>query len=208
MRRLAAAASVTLAGLALHAPCALAAETPASAEVQGLAERVREAEPWEVGALVRSEPRFSSLAPEDRRLLLGTLEEPVKLWAPLLNFYPGYGIGSLAQGDRRGLWTAGLEVLATVGFMVGLIGATGDDFRATPEERDRSKRQSRTIALVSLGALAATRTVSICLPFSFRGARHAALDRALSSSAEPAHAAAWVAPGAGGGLSAGVALAF
>jgi hypothetical protein len=217
--RLAAAAVVALAGAALPVQGARASEPPpgdagpASAREQGdevarLSTLVRETSPWEMDALVRGDPRFSALGPDDRRRLLALLEEPVKVWAPLLNLYPGYGIGSMAQGDRRGVWVAGVEGLATVGLLVGMIGAFADDFDATPEQRARSKRQSRAIVLTSLAVLGAARAVSIVLPFTFRGARHAAVDRALSR--EPPRVAVWVAPAQGPteGVRAGLALRF
>lgn len=215
----AAAVVLAFAGAAFPAQGSRAEEPPAGAaapapagepgdEVVRLAALVRETSPWEVQALVRSDPGFSALTPDDRRRLLAALEEPVKVWAPLLNLYPGYGIGSMAQGDRRGLWVAGVEGLATAGLLVGMVGAFGEDFDAPPEQRARTKRQGRAIVIGSLAVLGAARAVSIVLPFTFRGARHAAVGRALSR--EPPRISVWIVPGEGRaeGLRAGLALRF
>jgi hypothetical protein len=203
-------AAIAVAGAQAWGAPARAAESGLD-DVPRLAELVRDTSPWDVDALLGAEPRFAALGADGRRRLLASLEEPVRLWAPLLNFYPGYGVGSLAEGDRRGAWVAGIEVTATVGFMVGVLESWGDSVTETPEHRRRRVRSGRAIAIGSLGVLAVTRVVSITLPFSFHGARHASLDRALSRHGTAPRIAAWIAPiptGSERGLQAGAALAF
>lgn len=189
---------------------AAAREDLAGDGVERLSSLVRSTSAWEVEGLVRSEPAFATLTHDERRRLLGSLEEPVRAWAPLLNLYPGYGTGSMAEGDRRGVWVAGIELLATAGVMVGLIEAMGDPAPDTPPaEVDRTKRTGRAVALTSLALLGVTRVVSITLPFTFRGARHAALERAFSREPDPTRLTAWLAAdGPAGGVRAGAALRF
>jgi hypothetical protein len=180
-------------------------------DVPRLAELVRATTPWDIDALVSTDARFAALGTDDRRRLLATLEEPVKLWAPLLNFYPGYGVGSMAQGDRRGAWVAGTELAATAGLMVGVFIASGDSFTETPEHRRRRVRTGAAIAIGSVSVLAIARVISVALPFSFHGGRHATLQRALSRHVTAPRIVTWIAPisdESDRGLQAGAAFAF
>jgi hypothetical protein len=156
--------------------------TPASAppDLGALAAAVRSVERRDVAWLVSVDPRFAALGPEERARLLDAvaISRGWRVGASAANVLPGFGIGSLLEGDRRGLLLTAADVLAVLLFAFAV-----EDYAETP-----SGESSGTFAVTApLAGLifAAGKIAGVILPWTWNGRTHAALRDALGQLPPP-----------------------
>ena len=193
-------------------PGLAAAQTSAPADpVPVLAAEVRALSPWRVGDWARADERVRALDGLGRERLLAAVEESPRWWAPPLNLYPGFGIGSLASRDPRGVWLSVADGAATVVLAVGVLVSFGEGGGRPPGEVDRAKRVGNGLIAGGFGLLAVSRVAGLVLPFTFHGRAHHELSRAFADAPAAPKVSAFVLPvpsARGTGAVGGVAVAF
>lgn len=198
-------AAVPLAGRAQPAP----ASPPDPVAL--LATELSAVDPPAVGDRARADERILALDGPSRARLLDSLAEGTVWWAPLLNLYPGLGLGSLASGDRRGAW---LTLADGVGFATMAIGfsmAMAETPGWTDAQRERKHRRAVGVFAAGAAVLVGSRIAGVILPFTFRGRRRWELERVFAEAPSGLRLGAFVAPLApesGGGGAAGLTLSF
>lgn len=201
--------AATLAAL----PCVAGAQAiPATADpVPALAAELKASEPREVRERARVDVRILDLDGPARARLLEALREGPVWWAPVLNFFPGFGLGSLLSGDGRGGWLIASDVVGygTLGaglvMLVVSVPGSGDP--------DYDRLRNRAVGTMEVGAaiLVASRVAGIILPITFPGRRHRELERAFEESPPRPRVGLFVAPllpGSGAGAAGGLAVSF
>ncbi|WP_242355697.1 P13 family porin, partial [Anaeromyxobacter sp. SG64] len=135
--------------------------------------------------------------------LLDGLEEGIRWWAPLLNLYPGYGLGSLASRDPRGAWLAAADFAGSTLFFAGVLSAFGTS---------QPSRSGSVLLGTGAALILGSRVGGVILPFTFSGRRHREAERALRALPPPVTAMPAllpIAPGRGApGAALGVALRY
>lgn len=180
------------------------AARPSEADlVPALVVAIRSESPYDADAVIAADARYARLTPAERARLLDGLKEEIRWWAPLLNLYPGYGLGSLASRDPRGAWLAGADFAGSTLFFAGVLSAFG-----TSQPNPSASVLIATGGVLILGS----RIAGLILPFTFSGRRHLEAERALRTLPPPITAMPVllpVAPGRGApGAALGVALRF
>jgi len=187
------------------------AEPPVAADpVAVLAAEVHKIEPTEVGAWARAEPRVLALDAEARARLLASVAEGTPWWAPLLNLYPGLGVGSLVSRDPRGAWLTLADGVAFGAMSIGFAMAMAESPRDGNAGTEGRRRAGRALVYGGLAGLAASRTVGVILPFTFRGRAHRELEQVFAGIPPSTRLSAFViSPARGGsGAVAGITVAF
>ncbi len=184
---------------------------PGADPVPALAAELRAIGPREAGERARTDPRLLDLDGPARARLLESLKEGPVWWAPVVNFFPGLGLGSLLSGDGRGGWLLGADLVGYVTVGTGLVMLVVSAAGSGDPEYDRMR--SRAVGAMQVGAavLVASRVAGVVLPFTFPGRRHRELERAFAEAPPRPRLGLFVAPllpGSGAGGSAGLALAF
>lgn len=201
-----------VAALAALPLAAGAQAVPAPADpVPVLAAELNGTEPGAVRDRARTDTRILDLDGPARARLLEMLRRGPVWWAPLVNFFPGFGLGSLLSGDGRGGWLLAADLVGYVtvgtGIVMLAVSAPGSGDPGYDRMRDRA------VGALQVGAavLVASRVAGVILPFTFPGRRHRELERAFAEAPPRPRLGLFVAPllpGSGAGGSAGLALAF
>jgi hypothetical protein len=187
------------------------APAPPSDPVAALARELASGDPLTVGDRARADARILALDPASRVRLLDALSEDTVWWAPLLNLYPGFGVGSLASRDRRGAYLALADSVGFVAMSIGFTIAMGETPGWTEAERERKHRLAVGVAAAGAAVVVGSRIAGVILPFSFRGRRRWELERVLDDAPPGPEVAAFVeplAPWSHPGAVAGVVLHF
>ena len=184
---------------------------PATDPVPALAAELRAIGPREAGERARSDARILDLDGPARARLLEALREGPVWWAPVANFFPGFGLGSLLSGDGRGGWLLAADLVGYVTAGTGLVMLVVSAAGSGDPRYDRMR--GRAVGAMQAGAavLVASRVAGVVLPLTFPGRRHRELERALAEAPPRPRLGLFVAPllpGGGAGGAAGLALAF
>ena len=187
------------------------AGAPGADPVPALAAELRAAEPRGLRERARADARILDLDGPARARLLESLKEGPVWWAPVVNVFPGFGLGSLLSGDGRGGWLLAADLVGYVTVGTGIVMLVVSVPGAGDPSYDRMR--SRAVGTMQVGAavLVASRVAGLVLPFTFPGRRHRELERAFADAPPRPRLGLFVAPllpGSGAGGSAGLALAF
>ncbi|WP_242333665.1 MULTISPECIES: P13 family porin [Anaeromyxobacter] len=182
---------------------ALTLERDGADAVPALVAALRAESPYDAGSVIASDARFVRLTHAERARLLDGLEEGIRWWAPLLNLYPGYGLGSLASRDPRGAWLAAADFAGSTLFFAGVLSAFGTS---------QPSRSGSVLLGTGAALILGSRVGGVILPFTFSGRRHREAERALRALPPPVTAMPAllpIAPGRGApGAALGVALRY
>jgi hypothetical protein len=139
--------------------------------VTALALDVQAASPSQIARLVAVDRRFAALDRAQREALLEAIAIPAagQFFGGLVNVFPGFGIGSLAMADLRGLFLTASDLIAWVLMYRGLddvVLCWEDDCDPTPFN-------------AGFGLYLAGRIAGVLLAADWQGWRHAAVSKAL-----------------------------
>ncbi len=195
--------ALVLASLLAGSPEEVAPAPPTP--VDALAAEVRSVSASGIAPLVASDPRFAALGPDERAALLRAvaLSPGRHAVSSVLNVIPGFGLGSLTEGDLRGLVLTATDTAAFVVLMAAMM-------EAMTMWGEESSTKALDVAPVAVAVLVAGRVAGAILPWTWDGRRHRALSRALREVPGPApQSAVLVAPfvaSAGGRAAPGATL--
>ncbi|MFO0582252.1 MAG: hypothetical protein U0229_08275 [Anaeromyxobacter sp.] len=164
-----------------------------------------------MGDWARTDERVRALDPLARERLLAVLDEPRAGGRRRSTSTRGFGLGSLASGDPRGVWLSVADGAATLVLAAGVLVSFGEGGGRPPGEVDRAKRVGNGLIAGGFGLLAVSRVAGLVLPFTFHGRAHHELSRAFADAPAAPKVAAFVLPvpsSRGAGAVGGVAVAF